>query len=102
MKAVFVTRHSGAVVWARRQGIDAVPVTHIDPADFGPGDVVAGTLPVHIAAEICARGAVYLHLSMEVPEALRGRELSAEDMERCDARLERYRIEKRDWPWRNF
>ena len=91
----FVSRHSGAVAWAARRGI-AVDrrVAHLDPAEVAAGDTVIGTLPVHLAAEICARGARYLHLSLDLPPDMRGRELSADDMERCHARLEEYEVRK--------
>ena len=59
---------------------------------FESGDVVIGTLPIHIAAEVHARGARYMHLSLDLPPALRGRELSAEQMNRARARLEEYRV----------
>ena len=59
-----------------------------------PGDVVAGTLPVNLAAEVCARGARYLNLSLDLPLHARGRELDAEDMHRYGARLEEYTVRR--------
>jgi CRISPR-associated protein Csx16 len=46
-----------------------------------------GTLPVNLAAEVCARGGRYLHLTLDLPPEARGRDLSAEEMERFGARL---------------
>ncbi|MDX8402659.1 MAG: CRISPR-associated protein Csx16 [Mariprofundaceae bacterium] len=91
----FVTRHTGAVEWAARQGI-AVDrqVAHLDPAQVAAGDTVMGSLPVHLAAEVCARGARYLHLSIDLPPELRGRELSADEMAACNARLEAYEVRR--------
>jgi CRISPR-associated protein Csx16 len=91
----FVTRHAGAVEWAARQGI-AIDrtVPHLDPSEVRPGDVVIGTLPVHLAAEVCASGARYLHLALELPPDRRGFELTAEEMTRCGARLVEYRVER--------
>jgi len=43
---------------------------------------------------VCARGATYRHLSLKVTEADRGRELSAEELERCDATLTDYFIKE--------
>jgi CRISPR-associated protein Csx16 len=93
MKTYFVSRHPGATEWAAAQGlrVDRV-IEHLDVATVGEGDVVIGSLPVNLAAGVCARGARYLHLSLELTRELRGRELSAEDMRRCGARLEEYRI----------
>ena len=91
----FVGRHAGAVDWAAKQGHDGVRlVDHLDPAKVMPGDTVLGTLPTHIAAEVCARGAVYRHLRMDVPAEARGRELGADDMERFGARLEAYSVKR--------
>jgi CRISPR-associated protein Csx16 len=90
----FVSRHAGAVEWAREQGVvvDRL-VAHLDPAQTQPGDTVIGTLPVNLAAEVCARGARYLHLALELPPGARGQELSADDLRRFGARLQAYRIE---------
>jgi len=92
MATFLVTRHAGALEWAARQGIHAEALEHLDVKQIRPGDVVIGTLPVHLAAEICARGGRYVHLSMEVPQEARGRELTADDMERFNARLEEFEV----------
>ena len=94
MTDFFVTRHPGAVEWARQKGIEAELVSHLDVARVGAGDRVLGTLPVQMIAQINERGARYLHLEMTIPEEARGRDLSAEDMERFGARLVEYRAEK--------
>ena len=88
----FVTRHKGAAEWALGQGIAARLVSHLDTATLTPGDRVLGTLPVSLACEVCEKGARYLHLTLNVPEAMRGRELSAEDMTRLGARLEEFNV----------
>jgi len=91
----FVSRHAGAVEWARRQGLSVDRlVDHLDPAEVEAGDVVAGTLPIHLAAEVCERGARYLHLRLEVPRELRGRELTADDLAALGARLEAYQVRR--------
>lgn len=91
MTVYFVTRHAGAREWARRRGLDVdAVVSHLDPAKVTPGDVVVGTLPVHLVAEVVERGGRYLHLTLDVPPDLRGRELTADDMDRLGARLEEY------------
>lgn len=94
MTTWFITRHSGALEWAARQSIfvDHTCV-HLDIARIEPGDTVIGTLPVHLAAGVCERGARYLHLALEIPPDARGRELSANELEAFGARLEEYRIQ---------
>lgn len=96
MSRYFVTRHSGALAWATQQGIVFDQhLTHLTEAvQLQAGDVVAGTLPVNLAADLCARGVIYLHLSLELPESLRGQELSAEQLHACHAKLERFDIQR--------
>jgi CRISPR-associated protein Csx16 len=95
MTTYFVSRHPGATDWAREQGLTVdCAVAHLDPAQIQAGDVVIGTLPVNLAAEVCARGGRYLHLSLDLPAAWRGRELSAADMAACRARIEEYRVQR--------
>ena len=91
MTTWFVTRHPGAVAWAQRRGL-AVDrqLAHLAPEQIAPGDTVIGTLPVNLIARVCARGGRYLHLSLDLPAEARGRELTADELERYGARLEAY------------
>ncbi len=96
-RTLFVTRHGGAREWAARQGLRVDEfLAHLDPRSINPGDLVIGSLPVHLVAEICRRGGRYKHLSMQVPPEARGRELTAEEMERYGARLEEFRVTRPD------
>jgi CRISPR-associated protein Csx16 len=96
MTVWFVSRHPGALEWMRRAKIPFERhVAHLDVAEIRPGDVVIGSLPVNLAAEICARGAIYRHLSLQISAHDRGRELSAAELERYDATLETYFVEKK-------
>ena len=93
MTVYFVTRHPGAVDWARSEGfpVDKI-VSHLDPKLVEPGDLVLGTLPVHLAAAVVERGGRYLHLTLDIPPEARGRELTAEEMRKFGARLEEYKV----------
>ena len=93
MTTWFVTRHPGAVEWAARQGqhIDR-HVAHLDPADIAPGDTVIGILPVNLAARVCERGARYFNLSLDLPAAARGKELTADELDGYGARLEAFEV----------
>lgn len=93
MTGYFVTRHRGAADWAKAHGFaDAWIVPHFDAEQVHPGDQVLGTLPVNLAAEVCRRGGRYFHLSLVLPQELRGRDLSAAEVEALGARLEEYLV----------
>ena len=91
----FVSRHPGAVEWARRKGLDIDRwEAHLDPAEVRAGDTVVGSLPANLAAGVCARGARYLHLSLDLPLAWRGRELSAAELEQAGASIEQFTVQR--------
>ncbi len=93
MSTYFITRHPGAIEWAARQGLKVDRnLAHLDPADIRPGDVVIGTLPVNLGAQVCARGGRFFNLSLNLTAEARGRELSADELERYGARLEEYLV----------
>ena len=97
MTNYFVSYHPGAIEWAAEEGIEIDQrVKHLDVSTIKPGDRVFGTLPVHIAEQVCVRGGRYFHLSMELPLESRRKELSAEMMRHFDARLEAYEVRKID------
>ena len=93
MTTWFVSRHPGALQWMQQHGpaFDChVPL--LDPPDVQRGDTVIGTLPVHLAAQVCARGAAYLHLVLAAPQEVRGRELSAQELLSLGATLQPFDI----------
>lgn len=93
MTIYFISRHSGAVDWARQQGLQPDQVlAHLEPALVQPGDLVLGTLPVNLAAEVCARGGRYFNLSLNLRAEQRGKELNLTELLAADARLEEFVI----------
>ncbi|MDR0776281.1 MAG: CRISPR-associated protein Csx16 [Azonexus sp.] len=95
MTTFFVTRHPGALDWARGQGITFDRhITHLDTAEVKAGDTVLGSLPVHLAGQVCQQGARYFNLSLNLPENLRGRELDAQTLKECGALLEEFIVKK--------
>lgn len=100
MTTWFVTRHHGAVFWAAEYGVKVNEdddkngriVADLDVSRVKKGDEVIGTLPIHMAAAVIKRGAIYTHLSMEIPAFLRGKELTNGQMRECGARLERFDV----------
>jgi len=91
MRAYFISRHQGAKIWARRQGLDVIMVEHLDPADVMVGDLIYGSLPVSLVADVCEKGARYFHLNIELSKEDRSKELSADDMDLRGAKLEEIR-----------
>ena len=95
MTTFFISRHPGARDWAEARGVPVDRwVDHLDLDSVAPGDRVLGTLPVHLAAAVCERGARYAHLTLELPADLRGHELTGADMERLGARLETFEVRR--------
>ena len=97
MTTWFVSRHSGAIQWARERELPVDIFTpHLEPDRVRPGDIVIGTLPVHLAAQVCAIGARYQHLALYLPQRQRGHELSAADLEAAQAHLQEFHIQPRN------
>lgn len=95
MTVWFVSRHPGALEWMRQNRIPFdCHVPHLEMDSVCPGDEVIGSLPVNLAAEVCARGAAYRHLSLQLPAHDRGRELSARELGQYGAALIRYDIKE--------
>ena len=93
MTTFFISRHPGAVAWAAEQGLQIDRCEpHLDAAQVKPGDIVIGTLPVHLAAAVCGQGARFFNLSLDLPAQWRGRELSADELRQCQARLECFEV----------
>ena len=91
----FVSRHAGAIAWAKSEAllIDRW-VDHLAIGQVRPCDIVFGTLPVMLAADICTLGAEYWHLSIDLPADMRGCELSCEQLIAFNARLVAVRVER--------
>lgn len=95
MVAWFVSRHPGAIAWAAHQGTHiARTVDHLDINAVCSGVKVVDTLPIHMAAEVCERGAHYFHLEISVPRELRGQELDASRLQAPVARLTELGVRK--------
>ncbi|ART83436.1 CRISPR-associated protein Csx16 [Oceanisphaera profunda] len=97
MITYFITRHPGALQWAKQKKLHYdVHVEHLLSLSLlNKGDTVVGTLPINLVYQINQKGVIYVHLSLEIPPALRGVELTAEQLDNCKATLERYEVIKK-------
>ena len=96
MTVYFVSRHAGAIEWMKQQTewqIDQF-VPHLDSAQIQAGDVVLGTLPLHLVAEVCERGASFYFLMLPQQFVERGIEHSAESMLAAGAKLQRFHVQR--------
>lgn len=96
MSIYLISRHQGAVEWMNHMGHHYDEhLTHLnDYVELSKGDVVVGSLPINIVADLAERGVSYMHLSLYIPEHLRGIELSAEQLSKLNARLEAYQVKR--------
>lgn len=77
----FISRHLGAIEWVKTQNIHIDRFeSHLDTSLVQPGDIVIGTLPIHLVAEICQKGAKFYFLSISVTREQRGTELTCEQL----------------------
>ncbi len=95
MTCWLVSRHRGAIEWIKQQGV-AIDrqVEHLDITQVKAGDSVIGTLPIQLAAQVCQLGARYLHLSVQLPFELRGKELDCATLKRLGASLEEFKVSR--------
>lgn len=97
MTTLLISRHPSAIAWVKSKvSVDEV-LTHLtddDIAKLTTEHTVIGTLPIHLAAAVCEKGATFVYLSLDTPPELRGAELSVEQMNTLGARLENYYVEK--------
>ena len=96
MSVYLVSRHKGAVDWMDHIGHPYdVHLTHLtDYQALSAGDTIVGSLPINIVADLNELGVIYQHLSLYIPEHLRGVELTAEQLSALDAKLEQYKVKR--------
>ncbi|MCW9710126.1 CRISPR-associated protein Csx16 [Avibacterium sp. 21-586] len=95
MAVWFISRHQGAIDWIQQQGIHIDHfIEHLDLDAIQAGDTVIGTLPIHLAAQVCEKEAAFYFLSVNVRFEQRGTELTAEELTAQGARLIPYHIQQ--------
>jgi len=94
MATYFISRHKGAIEWAKRQNIDARFIDNLDINKVKADDIIMGSLPVSLVATICEKGGRYFHLHLPLSREDRGKELTADEMEARGARLEEFSVKR--------
>lgn len=92
MKILAIVRHSAAKEWlCDKFPHDSVEViSHYTDGMEEGFDVVVGILPVPLIANLNKKEIRFLLLTMNIPESLRGVELTKQQMIDCGASLEEY------------
>jgi putative CRISPR-associated protein (TIGR02620 family) len=85
---VIVTRHKGAVEWLASLGIKGPVLDHATRKDVA-GKIVIGNIPLHLAEVAKEVWAISLP---DLPKHLRGRDISADEMNQYGAYIRRYRV----------
>lgn len=95
MAVWFISRHQGAIDWVKQQSIHIDHfVSHLDTQAINANDIVIGTLPVNLAAQVCQQGARFYFLSANLTADQRGTELSAEQLTQQGCSLQPFFVQK--------
>ncbi|HDR0612024.1 CRISPR-associated protein Csx16 [Pasteurella multocida] len=95
MAVWFVSRHQGAIDWIKTQNIHIDHwVSHLEIDRIQANDIVIGTLPLHMVAQICEKGARFYFLSINLQENLRGQELTASQLAVQQCELQPFFVKK--------
>lgn len=88
----FVSRHSGSIEWIKSQNIPIdYFIEHLDEKlNITQGDTVIGSLPVQTISMLNKRGVKFIHLVLDLPQALRGIELTAKQVHELKPSLNEY------------
>jgi len=97
MTVYFITRHLGAAAWAVQNHVHFdLHLTHLNDIEtLRQNDMVIGTLPMNIVAILNRKGVRYIHLSLQIPAELRGMELTAQQLDACQAALEEFEVKQK-------
>lgn len=95
-KVWMVSRHPGAIEWVKAEGVSVDHfVSHLTSDNYPkPMDIVIGSLPIHLVAELNANNIRFFHLQVNIPSELRGQELSAEQLKALGGTLHEYQAQR--------
>jgi CRISPR-associated protein Csx16 len=97
MTRIGLTRHQGAIDWLKKHIQIDQWATHLhNPKQLQKGDEVYGVFPIHLAAQLNECGVRCFHLEFDIPEKLRGTELTEKMLTELNARLIEYNVTRRE------
>ena len=95
MTTWFISRHPGAIEWVKLHNIQIDRFeSQLDTSLVQAGDVVIGTLPIHLAAEVCQKGVKFYFLSINVTPEQRGTELTCKQLIEQQCSIQPFMVEK--------
>ena len=92
IETLIISRHAGAMGWIQKhhpEFAECELITHASP-EILKGKRVIGILPIQLAV----LATEFWNLSLNVPANMRGKELTIEDMEKFDCKIEQFQITK--------
>ena len=94
MTDYFISRHKGAIEWAKPLLPAARFLSEVPSEDLHSGDCVYGTIPIDIAATLCASQVRVFALVFDRNGLVRGNELSADELRLRNAHFEEYVVHR--------
>jgi CRISPR-associated protein Csx16 len=91
-KTWFVSRHQGSIEWIKQQDIHIDHfVHHLDEhSHLQSGDVVIGSLPVHLIAKLNNQGVRFISFELDMVKEQRGKELTKQDLANLNVKMKEY------------
>ena len=78
-----VSRHPATIAWLdgyAAKGQHCLTHKQLCLSAIEPGDKVYGTLPLHLAAAVCKKGAAFHAVSLQIPRERNGEEIGADEI----------------------
>jgi CRISPR-associated protein Csx16 len=88
----FVSGHLGSINWIKKQSthIDHF-VSHLDEtAKLNCGDIVIGSLPIHLIAQLNSQGIRFISFQLDLPEHSRETELTEQQLTKLNVKMQEY------------
>jgi len=79
---IIISRHKGTIEYLKHYYPQAQVIEHLESIKQVPhGALVFGNLPINVVEQLKKRVAKYVHIILNVPKELRGKDLPREELE---------------------